>query len=128
MSPRNLAAVVLAVQALGLVALLGWQVVAMSAGDTVSPASALALAVLTLVGAVAVSAFAVATARGRSWGRSGGIVVQALILAVAIGELTGEDADAALAGLIALPGVVGAVLLLLSARDAGRARRDAGDD
>jgi multisubunit Na+/H+ antiporter MnhF subunit len=125
MSLRHAAAVVLALESVGVVVLLVWQVRAILTGDTVSLSSALALAVLTLVGAVAIAGFAAATARGRSWGRSGGIVVQALILAVALGELTGADANAALAALIALPGVVGGVLLVLAVRDAGRARRGA---
>ncbi|QEW02516.1 histidine kinase [Microbacterium lushaniae] len=120
MTVRLIAAAILALEALGLAVLLVWQVMAMLAGDTGSLASAIALATLTLVGAVAVAAFAAATARDQSWGRSGGIVVQALILAVALGELTGENANPAAAALIAAPALVCAVLLILTVRAAGR--------
>lgn len=123
MPVRVLAAGVLVLEAVVVAALLVWQVVAIATGDIVSLSSALALAVLTLVGVFAVAAFAVATSRGRSWGRSGGIVVQALILAVALGELTGEQANPVIAAGIALPALVGGVLLFLAVRDAGgRAR------
>lgn len=123
MMVRLIAAAILACEALGLAVLLVWQVVAMMSGDTASLASAIALAALTLVGAVAVAAFSVATARGQSWGRSGGIVAQALILAVALGELTGENANPATAALIAAPALVCGVMLILTVRAAGRQAR-----
>lgn len=118
MPVRVLAAAVLMLEAVGLAVLLVWQLVAMSAGDTAALPTALALAVLTAVGVIALAAFSLATAREQSWGRSGGIVMQALILAVAIGELTGEQADAGKAALIALPGVVGGIVLFLAVRAA----------
>jgi hypothetical protein len=126
MSVRPLAAFVLILEAAGVAALLVWQASALFSGDTASVPSALALMVLTLIGVVAVAGFAVATARGRSWGRSGGIVVQLLIIAVAIGALTGVGAAPLVALAIAAPGVVGFVLLLLAAREAAppRAERD----
>jgi hypothetical protein len=120
MPVRLSAAVVLFLEATGVAVLLAWQVMAMVAGDIVSVPSASALAVLTLVGAFAVGAFAVGTARGRSWGRSGGIVIQALILAVALGELTGEEANPLLAALIAAPALLGGALLFLAVREAGK--------
>jgi hypothetical protein len=121
---RILAAALLALEGAAVVVLLVWQIVALLAGDTASLATALALAVLTAVGAAAVLAFAVATARERSWGRSGGIVVQVLILAVALGALTGVGADPLTAGAIALPGALGLVLLLLAVREAAPERPD----
>jgi len=120
MPVRLLAAAILFLEAIGVAVLLAWQVMAMMSGDIVSLSSALALAVLTLVGALAVGAFAVGTARGRSWGRSGGIVMQALILAVALGELTGAEANPLLAALIAAPAILGGALLFLAVRDAGK--------
>ena len=59
---------------------------------------------LTAVGAAAVLAFAVAIWRGQSWGRSGGIVTQLLILAVALGAVTGAYADRDGTGCSPLPG------------------------
>jgi hypothetical protein len=125
MPARILAALVLALEAAGVAVLLALQIGALFAGDTASLASALALLVLTLVGVVAIAGFAVATARGRSLGRSGGIVVQVLILAVALGALTGAGADPAIAAAIAAPGIIGGVLLVLAVREA--APRDDGD-
>ncbi|HBR88273.1 MAG TPA: ABC transporter permease, partial [Microbacterium sp.] len=46
------AAAGLALEALGVAALVGWQIVALATGDTASTVSAVALAVLTAVGAV----------------------------------------------------------------------------
>lgn len=114
----RIAAALLALEALGLLALASWQVVALAGADTTDPVSAIALIVLTAVGAVAVGAFAAATWSGRSWGRSGGIVTQLLIIAVAVGALGGTRPQVAFAAALALPAVVGLVLLFLAARDA----------
>lgn len=117
------AAALVALEGLGVAALAVWQIVAIVGGHTESIASAVALLVLTLVGAAAVLAFAVAVWRGQSWGRSGGIVTQLLVLAVALGAATGAYADPALALVLALPALVVLVLLVLAVRDAGRAAR-----
>lgn len=124
MPVRVLAAIVLGLEALGVLALAGWQVVALVGGDTDSLVSALALIVLTVIGAVAVAAFAVATARGISAGRSGGIVTQLLILSVALGAVTGEWAAPTTALVIAAPAAVGLALLVLAVRAAAPPRRD----
>ncbi|MGL1544402.1 hypothetical protein ACSTIA_23855, partial [Vibrio parahaemolyticus] len=71
MPVRLLAALVLGLEAIGVLALAGWQVVALIGGDTDSVVSSLALIVLTVIGAAAIGAFAVATARDVSTGRSG---------------------------------------------------------
>ncbi|WP_203580537.1 histidine kinase [Microbacterium hibisci] len=121
------AAVLVGLEGAGLAALTVRELVAIVTGDTGSLVSAIALLVLTLIGAVAVLAFAVAIWRGQSWGRSGGIVTQFLILAVAIGAATGAFAEPALACALAAPALVVLVLLVLAVRDAGRAARR-GDD
>lgn len=123
----RVAAVLVALEGLGIIALAVWQIVAIATGDTDSLESALALVVLTLVGGAAVLAFGVAVWRGQSWGRSGGIVTQLLILAVALGAATGAYADPALALVVALPAVVVLALLVLAVRDAGRTARATGD-
>ncbi|MEZ3159993.1 histidine kinase [Microbacterium sp. BWT-B31] len=120
----RVAAALVALEGLALLALLGWQIVAVVQGDTESIDSALALVVLSAVGAAAVCAFGVAIWRGRSWGRSGGIVTQALILAVALGAATGAYAHPLTGLAIAVPAIVTLALLILTARDAGRAARD----
>lgn len=124
MPVRLLAAAVLSVEALGILALAGWQVVALAGGDTDSITSSVALIVLTVIGAVAVGAFGVATARGVSAGRSGGIVTQLLILSVALGAVTGEWAEPATAQLIAAPAIVGLILLVLAVRQSAPRRHD----
>jgi len=118
----RIAAVLVGLEGLALVALAVWQVVAMVQGDTGSIESAIALLVLTVVGAAALLAFAAAVWRGRSWGRSGGIVAQVLILAVALGAATGDYAHPLIALAIAMPAIAALVLLILAARDAGRAK------
>ncbi|KRB36212.1 hypothetical protein [Microbacterium sp. Root180] len=120
----RVAAVLVGLEGLGLVALAVWQIVAIVGGDTASIDSALALIVLTAVGAAAVIAFAVAIWRGRSWGRSGAVVAQLLILAVALGAATGAYAEPAAALVIAAPAIVTLVLLVLAVREAGRESRD----
>ena len=120
------AALVVALEGLGLAVLGGWELVALLSGDTGSAISAIALIVLTAVGAVVVLAFAGGILRGRSWGRSGGIVTQLLILAVAVGAATGQYAHPLTGLALAVPAVIGLALLILAARAAGRARgRDA---
>lgn len=123
----RVAAVLVALEGLGLVALVAWQIAAVAGGDTGSIESALALIVLTFVGAAAVLAFAVAIWRGQSWGRSGGIVAQLLVLAVALGAATGAFAVPSLALALAVPALVVLVLLVIAVRDAGRAARASGD-
>ncbi len=120
----RVAAVVVGLEGLGLVALTIWQIIAVVSGDTASIDSAVALIVLSAVGAAAVVAFAVAIWRGRSWGRSGAIVTQLLILAVALGAATGAYAEPTVALVIAAPAVIALVLLVLAVREAGREARD----
>lgn len=109
-------AVILALEGVALAAVVAWQIIALLSGDTGSVASAIALMVLTLVGALLLVAFAVAVWRGESWGRSGGIVAQLLILAVALGAATGAYADPLTALLLAAPALIALVLLVLGAR------------
>lgn len=120
---ERLAGLLLAAEAAALFVLAGWEIVALVRGDTGSVASSVALIVLTAVGAFAVAGFALATWRGASWGRSGGIVTQLLALAVAGGALTGEDPQPGFAVAVALPALLGLALLILAARAAARRLR-----
>lgn len=114
------AAALVGLEGLGIAALAGWQVVALAGGDTDSIVSAVALIVLTLVGAIVVIAFAAGVLRGRSWGRSGAIVTQLLILAVALGAATGQYAHPLVGLALAVPAAIALVLLFVAARGAGR--------
>jgi hypothetical protein len=118
----RLAAVLLAAEGLGVLGLAAWEIAALAAGDTGSLSSAIALLVLTALGGVAILAFAVAVWRGLSWGRSGGIVTQLLILAVALGAATGAYAAPTTAAALAVPALVVLALLVLAVRRAAPAR------
>ncbi|QAY60674.1 histidine kinase [Microbacterium protaetiae] len=124
----RVAAIILGLQALGLVILVVWQVIALGEGESASLPSGIALIVLTLIGVVAVAAFAVAVVRGASWGRSGGIVVQLLILAVALGAATGGYAHPLIGLALAAVGVAGLVPLVLDVRRQAAERRAADDE
>lgn len=119
----RIAAVLVGLEALGVLAIVVWQIAALAGGDTESSTSAIALIVLTAAGAALLAAFAVAVWRGQSWGRSGGIVAQLLILAVALGAATGAYAHPLTGLVLAVPAVVTLVLLVLAAR-----RRDPRND
>ncbi|HEX5859676.1 MAG TPA: histidine kinase [Microbacterium sp.] len=120
------AAVIVGLEGVGLVVLAAWQVLALVTGDIAYAPTAFALLVLTIVGAAAVLAFAVGIARGRSWGRSGAIVTQVLILAVALGAVTGAYAHPLTAAALAAPAIIALAFLIAAARRAA-ADDDAGD-
>ena len=101
-----------------LIVLTGWQIVEMIAGELTSLTTSIALVVLTLIGAVGVAAFAIAVWTGRSWGRSGGIVTQVLIAAIAIGSVQGGAGHWGIALALAAPAVVTFAALIVSARGA----------
>ena len=121
--PDRLSAALLGLEALALAIVAGWEVVALVGGDTADVTSSIALVVLTVVGASAVAAFGVATVRGRSWGRSGGIVTQLLMLAVVFGAITGPAPAYGFALAVAIPAVAGLVLLFTAVRRAGARSR-----
>jgi len=114
------AAGILALEAVALIVLAGWEVTALVSGDTDDVGSSVALLVLTAIGATALVAFAVAVARGGSWGRSGGIVAQLLLLAVAFGAFTGPTSAPVIGIALAVPALVGLGLLIGAARAAAR--------
>lgn len=119
----RLASIIVALEGAAIAGLVIWQIAALISGDTVSVESALALIVLTAVGAVVVLAFAVAIWRRQSWGRSGGIVTQLLILAVALGAVTGAYGHPLTGAALAAPALVALVLLILAVRRAGQDAR-----
>ena len=123
------AAVLVGLEGAAVIALAAWQTVAIASGDTAALDSAIALLVLTVVGGAAVLAFSFAIWRRLSWGRSGGIVTQVMILAVALGAATGAYAEPVTALILAVPALVTLVLLVIAVRDAGRqARQSSAED
>jgi hypothetical protein len=88
----------------------------LGAGDAASLPTAIALIVLTIIGAVALLVFAGGTRVGRSWARSGGVVLQVLAIALALASLTVQPIVWAFVVGAGLPAVVGFGLLIASAR------------
>jgi hypothetical protein len=119
---ERVASALLGLEGVAVFVLAGWQVVALVTGDTDDAVSSVALVVLTTIGALALVAFAVAVFLGHSWGRSGGIVAQLLILAVALGAATGPTAVPATAVATAAPAVLALVALFTAVRRAAARR------
>lgn len=112
------ATVILLLEGLAVMALAVWQIVALLGGDIESVSSAIALVVTTVVAGGAVLAFAWGVARNQSWSRSGGIVTQLLVLAVAAGALTGSFGSPVIAAIVAIPALVACVALVGAVRAA----------
>lgn len=117
-SPRlaAAAAAVLALEGAALTAVALVELFGLGAGEAASLPTAIALIVLTLIGAAALFAFAVGTRRGRTWARSGGVVLQVLAVALALASLTVQPVLWAFVLGVGLPAIVGFVLLIASAR------------
>lgn len=122
----RVATTILTVESVGVLALALWEILALLTGDSTSVGSSLALIVLTVIGGSAVTAFAVGVTRDRSWARTGGVVVQLLVLAVALGAVTGAYAHPLIGLALATIGVAGLVPLIFDIRRAGRERSDDG--
>ncbi|WP_067198515.1 hypothetical protein [Microbacterium sp. XT11] len=118
-------AAVLAAEGAALLVFALIELIGLGAGDASSLPTALALIVLTLVGAAALFAFAVGVRSGRSWARSGGVVFQVLAVTLALASLTVQPVVWLFVLAVGLPGAVGFVLLVASARaEGGSARAD----
>lgn len=122
-----IAAIIVALEGIGVFVLAGVQVLAIIAGDTAEIASAIALLVLTVILGVGIIVFAVGIVRGQTWGRSGGIVTQVLIFAVGLGAATGAYAHPGIGLLIMLPALAGFAAILLATRQ-DPSHRAAADD
>jgi hypothetical protein len=110
------AAAVLALEGAALVVFAIIELIGLGAGDAASLPTAIALIVLTLIGAAALLAFAFGARRGRSWARSGGVVFQVLAVALALASLTLQPIPWVFTVGVGAPGIVGFVLLISSAR------------
>ncbi|WP_336500978.1 hypothetical protein [Microbacterium paraoxydans] len=113
------AAAVLAVEAVALLVFAAIEMAGLGAGDAASLPTAIALIVLTLIGAAALGAFAFGTRAGRSWARSGGVVFQVLAIALALAALTLPPIPWAFVLGLGIPAVAGFALLIASARREG---------
>ena len=118
------AAAVLAAEGAALVVFALIELFGLGSGDAASLPTALALIVLTLIGAAGLFAFSVGVRSGRSWARSGGIVIQVLAVAIALASLTVQPVVWLFVLAVGLPGVLGFVLLIGSARAEGSAQAE----
>ncbi|WP_176697172.1 hypothetical protein [Microbacterium sp. 3J1] len=110
------AAGVLAAEGIALVVFALIEIAGLGAGNAASMSTAIALIVLTLIGAVALIAFAVGTRSGRSWARSGGLVFQVLGVALAIASLTVQPIVWLFTIAVGLPALLGFGLLIATTR------------
>ncbi len=113
---------VLALEAVALVVFAIIELAGLGAGDASSLPTAIALIVLTLIGAAALGAFALGTRAGKSWARSGGVVFQVLAVALALASLTVHPVSWTFTLGVGLPALLGFVLLIMSARREGEHR------
>lgn len=110
------AAAVLAAEGAVLLVFALIELVGLGAGDASSLPTALALIVLTLLGAAALVAFAIGTLSGRSWARSGGIVFQVLGVALALASLTIQPVVWGFTAGVGIPAALGFALLIATTR------------
>lgn len=125
------AAALLALEALALLVITLIEVFGMSSGGATSLPSAFGLIGLSAVGAVGLAVLAFAVLRGRSFGRSGGMVAQILAIAVALSAIGVRPFPTVFVLSLLIPAVSGAVMLFLLTRQAGaeaRRRTDSGSD
>lgn len=114
------AAAVLAIEGVVLLIIAVIELFGLSSGEVTSLPTAIALIVLTLIGAGALFAFAFGTRRGRGWARSGGVVLQVLALALALASLTVSPVIWGFVLGVGVPGLIGLALLIASARAEGK--------
>lgn len=119
--PTIAAAVLLALEgiALGIVCII--ELLALGAGETSSNIGGIALIVLTLIAAVALGAFAWGTLRRASWARSGGVVFQALGVALGLASLSLEPKVWLFTLGVGGTALIGLVLLISATRRDGEA-------
>jgi hypothetical protein len=103
---------ILFLEALGLIAVVVWLVVDLVALQPSSYATAIALIVLVVIGAVWVSAVAVGSLRRAPWTRAAAIVWQILQLSIAVGAFQGLFARPDVGWLLLVPAITVIGLLL----------------
>lgn len=123
----------LALEGAALLVIAGIEALGLAAGGAAEVPTALALVVLTVIGGAGLIGFAIAVLRGNSWGRSGGMVLQILGVAIALSALSVEPRPTTFILALSIPCAIGIVLLLLLSRRAGAAAKrvaagEPGDD
>ncbi|WP_298037779.1 hypothetical protein [uncultured Microbacterium sp.] len=122
------AAAVLALEGAVLATLAIIELFGLGAGRAAVPTTAIALIVLTLIGAGALFAFAWGTRSGRTWARSGGVMLQVLVIAFALASLGVEPVPWIAVLGAGIPGIVGFVLLMATTSREGRPEKESPAD
>lgn len=117
---------ILFLEALALIAVVVWLVVDLLALQPSSYATAIALIVLVVIGAVWVSAVAVGSVRRAPWTRAAAIVWQILQVSIAIGAFQGLFARPDVGWLLLVPAITVIGLLLWSPVRLAYTRHDTG--
>jgi hypothetical protein len=104
--------IVLALEALALVAVVVWLVIDLLTVEPSSYATAIALLVLVLIGAVWMVAVAIGSLRRASWARASAIVWQVLQVSIAVGAFQGLFARADVGWILLVPAITVIGLLL----------------
>lgn len=102
----------LALEALGMVVIVGWLVIDLFALRPSSYATAIALIVMAAIAAIWTIANAVGAVRRAGWSRASAIVWQFLQISVAVGAFQGLFARADIGWVLLVPAVVVIALLL----------------
>lgn len=121
------AATLLIAEGVALAATTVPELIGLFAGEAANVATAVALIVLTLIGAGALVAFGLGTRVGNSMARSGGVVAQVLALTLVAASLTVPPVQWTFVLAVGAPAVLGLVLLLSSARREGKGDRPTPD-
>lgn len=114
------ATAILALEGAALTVFALIEVAGLLSGEAASTPTALALIVLTVIGAAALIAFALGTRRGKSWARSGGVMLHVLAIVLAVAALTVEPVQWGFVLAVGTPGVIGFVLLIATTRAENR--------
>ncbi|MFC4223760.1 hypothetical protein [Lysinibacter cavernae] len=118
--------IILAAQAILMLAASVWFLFELFTEQPDSMASAIALFVLIVLGTVWVAATAVGVARSASWARGSAVTIQILQLAIAFGSFQGGEFAQPLVGWVLLISAGSALFMLIrSAKRSGEAEKAA---
>jgi hypothetical protein len=119
-------AALLALEALALWLVAGWELIELLTQPAASEAGAIALLVLVIIAATWVSAIAVNVLRSRGWIRGAAVTWQVVQVAVGIGFLQGVDANIGLGLALIIPSILVVGLLFTPSVLAATGAKDAG--
>ena len=104
--------ILLALEALALIAVVAWLVIDLLTVEPSSYATAIALLVLVVLGAIWISAVAIGSLRRASWARASAIVWQVLQVSIAVGAFQGLFARPDVGWVLLVPAITVVGLLL----------------